>query len=225
MVVKNNILHCSKNNFAKLIHNKRDFLLKVYGLLALIVMVLIVSVIELHEHPAIEEFLNKYNLYLFIIGFIIIYLFTKHNIHPVFKSIIIILLSIIIGLRCIQFIKIIPKSVMISILISVLILFIITSIIGYTLYACNIKIEFLGIILLYALIALIIAFCVTLFIDIPHILYKIGLICGIMLFSVYIVYNTNMIIQDDYTGDILDGAVQLYLNVFNIIIETGALVF
>ena len=114
---------------------------------------------------------------------------------------------------------------MLSILISVLVLFIITSLIGYALYVCNIKIAFLGIILLYALIALIITFCVTLFIDIPDILYKIGLICGIMLFSVYIVYNTNMIVQDDYNGDILDGAVQLYLNVFNIFIETGALVF
>jgi len=224
MIFKKTLLHSPKHNFGNLLHDKRDFLIKVYGLLCLIIFAVILIVSELHTHPYIENIINKYSLYLFVLGFIIVLLLTRYNLYPIIKLLLIIFLTCIIGLRCIALIEIIPKHVIKCALINILVLFIITSLIGYLLYIFNIKIGFLGIILLYILFSLIITFISMTIIDVPEIFYKFALVCAIILFSIYIIYNTNLMIQDDYNGDIIDGAVELYINVFNIFIEVGALI-
>ena len=224
MILKKTLLHNPKHNFAVLLHEKREFLIKVYGLLCLIIFAVIFIVSELHTHPYIEKIINNYNVFLIILGIIIVVLLTRYKLYPIIKLLLIILFTCIIGLRCIYLIKIIPKHVIKCALINILVLFIITSLIGYLLYIFNIKIGFLGIILLYVLFALIITFISMTIIDVPEIFYKFALVCGIILFSIYIIYNTNLMIQDDYNGDIIDGAVELYINVFNIFIEVGALI-
>ena len=40
-----------------------------------------------------------------------------------------------------------------------------------------------------------------------------------MLFSVYIIYTTNSILQEDYNGDFITASLDYYLEIFNIFVS------
>jgi FtsH-binding integral membrane protein len=73
-----------------------------------------------------------------------------------------------------------------------------------------------ALILLFALLALIIISIVQIFIVQSSLLKKIIVISSLILFSVYIVYDTNSILQRNYNGDFITASLNYYLDVINI---------
>jgi FtsH-binding integral membrane protein len=73
-----------------------------------------------------------------------------------------------------------------------------------------------GLRLLYALMFLIMMIIVQTFIIQSSLLYKIIVVSLLMLFSVYIVYDTNQILQRDYSGDFITASLDYYLEIINI---------
>jgi modulator of FtsH protease len=73
-----------------------------------------------------------------------------------------------------------------------------------------------GLSLFFALLFLLIISIVQFFIIQSSFLYKILVICSLMLFSVYIVYDTNSILQRDYGGDFISASLAYYLDIINI---------
>ena len=48
---------------------------------------------------------------------------------------------------------------------------------------------------------------------------KIITICSLLLFSVYIVYDTNSILQRNYYGDFITASMDYYLDILNIFVN------
>ena len=88
---------------------------------------------------------------------------------------------------------------------------------GVALIASNIRLgAMFGLGLFFALLFLLIISIIQYFIIQSSFLYKIIVICSLMLFSVYIVYDTNNILQRDYSGDFITASLDYYLDIINI---------
>jgi FtsH-binding integral membrane protein len=88
---------------------------------------------------------------------------------------------------------------------------------GVALIASGIKLGFkFGLGLLVALFFLIIVSIVEIFIAQSSLLKKILVIGSLMVFSLYIMYDTNNILQRNYSGDFITASLDYYLDIINI---------
>jgi FtsH-binding integral membrane protein len=88
---------------------------------------------------------------------------------------------------------------------------------GLALIMSGIKLGYMtALVLFFALLALIIVSIVQIFIVQSSLLKKIIVISSLILFSVYIVYDTNSILQRDYAGDFITASLNYYLDLINI---------
>jgi FtsH-binding integral membrane protein len=88
---------------------------------------------------------------------------------------------------------------------------------GLALIMSGIKLGYMtALVLFFALLALIIVSIVQIFIVQSSLLKKIIVIGSLILFSIYIVYDTNSILQRDYAGDFITASLNYYLDLINI---------
>lgn len=88
---------------------------------------------------------------------------------------------------------------------------------GVALIMSGIKLGFMtALVLLFALLALIIISIVQYFIAQSSLLKKIIVISSLILFSLFIVYDTNTILQRNYAGDFITASLNYYLDLINI---------
>jgi FtsH-binding integral membrane protein len=88
---------------------------------------------------------------------------------------------------------------------------------GLALIASAIQLPYkIGIGLFFALLVLLISSIIQYFIYLSSILKKTLLGFTLLLFSVYVVYTTNIIVQRDYGGDFITASMDYYLELFNI---------
>ena len=88
---------------------------------------------------------------------------------------------------------------------------------GVALIMSGIKLGFMtALILFFALLALIIISIVQYFIVQSSLLKKLIVIASLIIFSIYIVYDTNTILQRDYDGDFITASLNYYLDLINI---------
>jgi FtsH-binding integral membrane protein len=88
---------------------------------------------------------------------------------------------------------------------------------GVALIASGIKLGFkFGLGLLVALFFLVIVSIVQIFIAQSSLLKKILVIGSLMVFSLYIMYDTNNILQRNYSGDFITASLDYYLDIINI---------
>ena len=73
-----------------------------------------------------------------------------------------------------------------------------------------------GLMLFYSLLTLIIFKIMQIFIPTSSLTKKILVIISLLLFSVYIVYDTNSILQRNYNGDFITASMDYYLDILNI---------
>ena len=88
---------------------------------------------------------------------------------------------------------------------------------GVALIASGIKLGFkFGLGLLIALFFLVIVSIVQIFIAESSLLKKLIVIASLMIFSLYIMYDTNSILQRNYNGDFITASLDYYLDIINI---------
>ena len=88
---------------------------------------------------------------------------------------------------------------------------------GLALIASAIQLPYkIGLGLFFALLVLLISSIIQYFIYLSSILKKTLLGFTLLLFSVYVVYATNIIVQRDYGGDFITASMDYYLELFNI---------
>ena len=96
-------------------------------------------------------------------------------------------------------------------------IFVTMFIFGLALIMSGIQLGFkTALVLLFALLALIIISIVQYFIVQSSFLKKLIVITSLLLFSVYIVYDTNSILQRNYDGDFITASLNYYLDLINI---------
>ena len=77
--------------------------------------------------------------------------------------------------------------------------------------------------LLSSLLILIIARIVFWFIDASSYMNKMLTFGGLLLFSAYVIFDTNKILQRDYYGDFITASLDYYLDIINIFVKLGSL--
>jgi FtsH-binding integral membrane protein len=96
-------------------------------------------------------------------------------------------------------------------------IFVTVFVFGVALIMSGIKLGFMtALILFFALLALIIISIVQYFIVQSSLLKKLLVIATLIIFSIYIVYDTNTILQRDYSGDFISASLNYYLDLINI---------
>lgn len=76
-----------------------------------------------------------------------------------------------------------------------------------------------GLVLLFSLIILIVFSLVSIFMTNYSQIHRYLTAIGLVLFSVYIVYDTNTILQKDYYGDFITASLDYYLDIINIFVR------
>jgi len=124
------------------------------------------------------------------------------------------LLSIILGLFLARFNKI-NKEVLTSSVLGTLSIFVVMFIFGILSVYYNFDLLGLGSILFFALLILILSNVIFLLCGVSSTAYKVYIYIGLVIFSLYIVFDTYLILKK-YETDFVSGALSYYLDIINI---------
>lgn len=117
----------------------------------------------------------------------------------------------------------VSKDIIMSALVSTITIFVIFLTIGFFIVYMGIDIGWMGIYLFYGLLSLIIINIVSIFIKPNEGKYKYSVIIGLILFSIFIFYDTNKILikYSNVDVDCIRGALDYYLDITNIFLYSA----
>lgn len=205
------------NTLINTLNKKKFFLLKIFS--NLIFQLIITFIIAFNVKTTLFN-KNLYFISLIIFQFILIISLAWIRMHQFIKFILMTLFSICWGLLFIRIKQYVSPEIIKASLLSVLSIFIIMFCIGLLLIAFNINLGHkVGLFLLFALMFVIISYIVILFMNKYNIFHKIIAIVIITLMSLFIIYDTNIILQRNYEGDFITASIDYYLDILNIFIS------
>lgn len=211
----------TKSDFGKLLKSKKNFIASVYITLIVQMMITFFIVYEFRNHPKLSN-ATKQSFWLYLLltlGLILILSLLKMPIWM--KLVLFSLFSIVNGAMLHHASRFIPAEVITQALIGTTMVFALMTVFAFVLAALGVDLSFLGLFLLGALIGLLVASIVVLFIrNVRNSkLYKGLLVFGLVLFSIYVVFFTNVMLQKDYNDDFVGAAIDLYLSFINIFVR------
>lgn len=197
----------------KLMHNKKEFLLQIFA--NLIVQLGITYYIMENTDATTYKKVGFWVLFILQLG--IIYLLIGTQMHPVLKLLLFSLFSGSLGLTLSNLKTKYNQQIILVAIQSALGVFAAMFAFGIMLIMFGIHLgPKVGFVLLLVLFALIIA-RIVLMVANGFDVYKKGLsIIGVILFSLYIVYDTNIILGRDYYGDFITASLDYYLDILNL---------
>lgn len=213
------VLKAPKGDFGKLLYSRRSFVATVYAMLAMQVAITALVATYLRTHQATNEIVHKYFFLWFAMSLVLIFALAFAPMHSALKFTILCVFSFVMGLNCIAASKAIPPDVIKVALIGTVGIFVAMSAVGLFLLSIGVTLNFLSYVLMAGLIGLLLAFIVTMFVPVSKTIHKVILACGLSLFSIFVAYDTNVMIQPDYDGDAINATVGLYLDILNIFTE------
>lgn len=204
------------SNFGKLLANKKSYLLNVYLLLAvqLAISALIVWLLRKNEQLYAQT-QKLFILWVLLMFTIIIALTWWRQPMPV-RLALFTVFSILLGIMSVAASKQVDPSAIQSALIGTVAIFIAMSFVGLGLAAAGVNLSFLTYVLLAALIGLIIAMIVVRFSSVSAAFVKAILVIAVVIFSVYVAYDTNLILQRNAPEDVVGDAIAFFLDIQNI---------
>lgn len=209
------VIFANKQNFGSLFRKKQSFLIQVY--LLLIFQILITAFVAkfLRQRPAINAAAHKLWAAWFILSIICIFALAMLRGPMIVKILILSAFSFLIGLQCIAAsTHVSPQTIEVA-LVSAIAIFAVFTMIGVAIVAAGIDLSFMAFGLFALLIGLLIAFVVMMAIPVSKTVHRVVLYFAISLFSVYIAFDTNIMLQKDFTNPI-QGSINLYLDLLNI---------
>jgi hypothetical protein len=215
----------TSNNFIKLLYDKKWFLMKVYSSLIFQLIITFAIVYYFRNNPKLSNMTNQsFWFYLIVsIGLLLILMFLR-NLPTWIRYIILSLLSIVFGALLHFYTKTVPKELIDQILLSVIGIFVGMTILAFILANMGIDLSWMAVYLLFALLGLIIAGIVLALIrytgsvdkQTSNNMRKIYLTIGIILFTIMVVFDTNIMLQKEYREDFITASIDLYLDFINI---------
>jgi FtsH-binding integral membrane protein len=216
------------SSLTTILQQKIGQLIQIYGLLIAQLLITFFVLFTCIKNSSMVKKLNQYYFAIIIVTLIIfiamIAILAIPTIPVWIKVIVGILLSImegyllcmftgVIKVRGVNIMNLIKQSIIISVG-----LFVVLSIVGYILVYFNINIASWGLYLFAALIVLLLVQIIGFFIPYESAFHKIIIIVGLLLFSVYVVYDTNKILMTNITNVFL-AALNFYLDFINLFIR------
>ena len=213
----------SRSSLSNLISNNSEILKNVFLTLICQLFITFITVYALRKYPEISEKLYSSVLYMifFFLGLIaLIILILNYDIPIIYRFIFFCIFSILFGLSLSRLNKV-NNEVLMSSLLSTLGVFIVMFIFGVFSVYYNFNLSGLGSILFFALTMLIVANVIFLICGVSETTHKIYIYIGIVVFSLYIMFDTFIILKDK-RKDFISGALSYYLDVINLFIRFGS---
>jgi len=220
-----------------LINNKKDFLVKVF---ANLLLQLGITYFVMEKFPANDlvkpstttdkkgknqnqndKKPSSYSiLFVFIIQFIIILVMTFIPMPMLFKLVLFTIFSFLMGISLSLMRLITDPAIIHTALLGVACIFTMMFLLGLFLLVSGVKFGFgTGFFLWFILLLLIITQMVFMALNKYQADVKLLSILGILLFSIYIIYDTNRILQKDYFGDFVTASMDYYLDIINLFLD------
>ena len=207
-----------KVDFFKLLNEKKSFLAKTFGNLIFQLLITFIIAFRVKSPDLLEN--NLYFWVLIITTFIIIFLLAMVSMPPIVKFILFTIFSICWGLLLSKIKEQTSPEIIKSALLGVISIFIAMFTVGLLITSMGITMSpKFGFILLVALLLLIIISIVSMFMKSYNTYHKAISVFALLLFSIFIIYDTNTILQRNYLGDFITASIDYYLDILNIFIN------
>jgi hypothetical protein len=217
----------SANTLSKLIKGKEKFLISVYAILILQLTGTFVLLRAIRDHPDISAATKKYFWLLAITSLLLVILVSWLPLPTWAKLLVFTVFSVLIAGILNVAARRVSEEMVNQALVSTIAIFVAMSVFAIVLASFGVHLGWMGVYLLAALIGLIIASVVSVLFSAAGKnnagARRIILIIGMILFSVFVVYDTNIILQKDYNQSAVDAALDFYLNFINLFTRTLAL--
>ena len=207
-----------ENNIVDLLHDKKEFLLLVFSNLVVQLGITYYVIMNYADNHAEKSILRHFMIFLLLI--VLIFVMTLVDMPMWCKFIVFSFFSSVFGVYLSSMkTHVDPKIIQMAVagtvgIFSTLLLF------GVFLVAIGIRLGMqFGLFLLGALLLLIISQIVMLFIGASSMWIKMVSIVGLFIFSMYVVYDTNNILQRDYSGDFITASLDYYLDILNLFLN------
>jgi|688.fasta_scaffold77332_2 FtsH-binding integral membrane protein len=198
-------------NFFYLMEKKEEFMLLVFSNL---IFQIGVTFYFMEKTSITFNIFEKFAVYALLIGLLLIIVIIP--LHSIIKFIFFTIFSILMGIVLSFLKKIVNHEFLKRTIIILASFFIVFFLIGFVILLLGIKLSFhFGIILFYILLTIIIFDHLSyLFTSSSSIYVKIVGIIGVIISSLYIIYDTNQILQKDYNGDFITASLNYYIDIF-----------
>lgn len=205
-------------NFSSLLNGKKELMIMVFA--NLITQLGITYYVMTNTHVTEADNHNLKHWLLIISTFIIIYFLALVPMPSWLKFILFSLFSYVWGILLASFkLKINDTGLINMAMLGSIGIFSIMFLIGSFLLATGIKLGLkTGLFLFFSLLILLIARIFSLFHKSTMLVKTLSAI-GIIIFSGYIIYDTNIILQRDYYGDFITASLDYYLDILNIFVK------
>ena len=210
-----------KNNIAqvfKLINEKKGFFALILAnlLLQLYITYYVSENVKVDEEKNAKKFDSKF-IAACIVSLVIILVLAFITMPAWLKFILFSLFSAAFGILLAYRKYGLDAGVIRSALVGTASIFVTMFVFGLALIMSGIQLGFMtSIVLLFALLALIIISIVQYFIAQSSLLKKLIVIATLLIFSLFVVYDTNSILQRNYDGDFISASLNYYLDLINI---------
>lgn len=211
------MFRANKAKFGTRLISRSGFLAKVYLALAVQLAITAAIVTFLRHRPALQERIHKYWLLFFLLNLALIILLSWVPMPLPVKLLLFIVFaaSLAFTLHATSQ-RVSPESIRAA-LASTTGIFLTMTAVAFLLAAAGIDLGFLSFALLAALIGLIVTYLVLFFLPVSRATVKAILLIGMVLFSVFIAFDTNVMLQPQSPrNDFLDAAIGLYLDLINL---------
>tara|TARA_Y100000992_G_scaffold271160_1_gene211923 strand:- start:239 stop:898 length:660 start_codon:yes stop_codon:yes gene_type:complete len=206
-------------SFNKLLKKKQQLLKCVFSSLIFQLFITAFIVFYLQENSTILNILKSnylYSIALFLIGLFIIFILSSDKLSFNTKFMFFMFFGIIQGILLGSFKQYFPEDVVKSALISTITIFVTFLCVGFSVVYFNYDLTWMGIYLLMALLALLGYRISLIFIPLEYNFKKIMFVISILLFSIFIIYDTNVLLLKGKNKDCISFAMDYYLDILNI---------
>jgi FtsH-binding integral membrane protein len=204
------------SNFSKLLSNKKGFIISVYILLAVQLAIMASVISLLRKNPETYIKIQKYFWLWFVITIGIILILGLSNISTHSKLALFTVFSILIGFNCIAASSKVSIDAIKAGFLSASSVFIGMTLVAFLITYMGINLSFMGFALIMALLGLIISMIITLFTGVSSNVYRAIVIVSIVLFSIFVAFDTNTMIQPEYRLDVVNASMNLFLDIINL---------
>jgi len=207
----------STASFGKLLIQRKNFIGAVYLVLCIQLAITFIIAKYLRNHQDIYKVALRFFIPLLITPFLIIFAmpyFSQGGQFILFSA-----FSFILGILSIGASQYVSTEIIEVALISAVSVFLGMTLIGLGLAALGYDLSFMGFVLLAALIGLLVVRTVFLFVPVSSEKYKNVATFSIVLFSIFVGFDTNRMLQKNYNIGIMQTAMGFYLDIENLFVN------
>lgn len=216
----------ASNDFGRMLKEKKTFLVSVYVVLIIQLTVTFSIVYTFRNHPTLSKATKQSIILYLLLSLGLIFVITMIPMPLWLKFTLFTLFAIVNGGLLHSFTVIFPVELINQALTGAIGIFMALSVVGFIVAAIGIDLSWMAFLLLAALVGLLVASLIVKFMQRSHAMSKVHktlLVVGLVLFSVYIMYNTNTMLQKNYSQDFISAAIDLYLSFINVFVRFMAL--